>query len=875
MIFERLANVILKRSKLIVILWIIILICAVPIALKAGSVLDYDTTNMAGPDAESIKGAMIVDEYFYSPDTQVEATVLLVASFDTPEEKMHALSLNEIMPNEFLEFLDKNGLHKVTDFQIYGLYTASDDANKGVVIYAVIYGEQMVNDNLVAGDTPELRKFIGKVLSDHDMTGVTTYVSGTPAIAYDTEASASEDISKIDIFSVLMILILVGLFFRSFVTSAMPPMTIGVAFGVVLCLMFFIGSVLDIIYMTEMILLVSMLGAGCDYCIFILARYREERVHGAEHEAAVKSAVTWAGESITTSGLAVVIGFGAMSICSFSMISSMGVMLAVGIIIALVAALTLITSVLAILGEKLFWPTKMESLKEGGKAEKGWHGKMSRFGHRYFTKSVNASIKHAKLIIAVAVLFTVPAAYIMMTSESSYDMIGSMSTGEGKQGLNEIGEYTNGGMIMPSYVVLEMAESLGQIYNADGAPIGLLFWNPDNDPKINDYLKELSTLSSTLSEDDNIGEVWGVYAWHVPALNEKIVPFVPKGGMSDHEYTIAVYSAAANELPNTLKMQLLAPSQKTGTSLLEDIIKIYETAAASGVKYNNMDLKAAFGEVRYDNVYLNAMVNWVLNYVLATSVGGESGYHYPTALTHVKYTFITKDSAMSDRSMDTIQSVDGMVSEFIENNQDMVSDKWLTGSAVVMYEISELVSSEFLKVEILAVVLIFILLFFVMKSFVTPIRSILTILMSVVWTVAVTHLIFGNLMGEGVIWMIPIILIVVCLGLGMDYDILLTTRIKENHLHRGMSNDDAIRHAVTHSGSVITICGLIMGGAFGTLMLSGTNMLQEFGFALCFAILIDALLVRTYIVPAAMHLLGDLNWKGPKFMQKKTTKPPE
>ena len=66
-----------------------------------------------------------------------------------------------------------------------------------------------------------------------------------------------------------------------------------------------------------------------------------------------------------------------------------------------------------------------------------------------------------------------------------------------------------------------------------------------------------------------------------------------------------------------------------------------------------------------------------------------------------------------------------------------------------------------------------------------------------------------------------------------------------------------------------------MGSAFGTLMLSSTSMLQEFGFALCFAILVDALLVRTYVVPAAMHLLGDLNWKGPKFLHKKTDRSPE
>ncbi|MBR6911785.1 MAG: MMPL family transporter, partial [Candidatus Methanomethylophilaceae archaeon] len=95
-----------------------------------------------------------------------------------------------------------------------------------------------------------------------------------------------------------------------------------------------------------------------------------------------------------------------------------------------------------------------------------------------------------------------------------------------------------------------------------------------------------------------------------------------------------------------------------------------------------------------------------------------------------------------------------------------------------------------------------------------------------------------------------------------DYDILLTTRISENVI-KGMSNEDAIRAAVVHTGSVITICGLIMGGAFGTLMISSMGLLQQFGFALCFAILMDALVVRTYIVPAIMYLLGDLNWKGP------------
>ncbi|MDR2699154.1 MAG: MMPL family transporter [Candidatus Methanoplasma sp.] len=851
--FEKLAEIILKRSKLIVVIWIVLLICAVPLAMKAGSVLDYDTNNMAGPDAESIEGAKVMGEYFHQSDSQMEYAVLLVAGFDTLAGKMNALGLYVAIDAQIGGYVDEQGVPKISQFLMYGIFTAEHDENEGVLIYAVMYSQQMIDEDLVIEDTPVFRDFIDGIISAGGITGVTTYVSGAPAISYDIEMTASGDMSKIDVFSILMILILVGLFFRSFVTSAMPPMTIGAAFGIVLCLMFVVGSIIDIIYMTEMMLLVSMLGAGCDYCIFILARYREERVHGADHELAVRRAVTWAGESITTSGLAVMIGFGAMSICSFSMISSMGVVLAMGIVVALLAALTLITSILMILGERLFWPTKMESLREGGKARRGWHGKMSSMGHRYFTRSVNASIKYAGVIIAAAVLFTIPAAYIMMTSPTSYDMVGAMSAGEGMEGLGELEKYSNGGMIMPNYSIFETTEPLGTAVEFMPGTFGHLYWNLA-DPDIRNHLEKLSTLSSKLSEDDNAGEVWGIYVWMLMA--EKAALETPRGGMSDHNYTIAVYEKAASELPDSLKKQML------DGDVLNEIILGYE--ASAGV------------DAKYDEPALAAVVDYILNYVLATSIGGEKGVTgTPFDLTHVKFTVVTKDEAMSDRSMGTIEFMDRTMTEFAAENPDIIANTWLTGSAVVMYEISELVSSEFLKVELLAVALIFVLLFFVMKSYVTPIRSILTILMSVVWTVAVTHLIFGNLLGEGVMWMIPIILIVVCLGLGMDYDILLTTRIKENAVHRGMNNDDAIRYAVTRSGSVITICGLIMGGAFGTLMLSSTIMLQEFGFALSFAIIIDALLVRTYIVPAAMHLLGDWNWKGPKFLHKIGAGPPE
>ena len=162
------------------------------------------------------------------------------------------------------------------------------------------------------------------------------------------------------------------------------------------------------------------------------------------------------------------------------------------------------------------------------------------------------------------------------------------------------------------------------------------------------------------------------------------------------------------------------------------------------------------------------------------------------------------------------------------------------------------------------ILMLILLLFLVMRSYLTPIRAVATIVMSVVWTLGLTYLLFEHLLGMPVVWIVPIVLFVVCLGLGMDYDILLTTRIKEC-VSKGMSNDDAITAAVQKSGAVITLCGLIMAGAFGTMMMSSSPMLKEFGFALGFAIAVDALVIRTYIVPAIMHLMGDWNWKGPNY----------
>lgn len=912
MAYDRLADAIIRHSKLILAVWVVILLVAAVPAINAFKNMSYDMDEMGIEESESMVGLEVIGTYFPSSSADSSSMPILVIGYGNDDEHDQALNLESILTeavNDGYFTYEADGEEKQKIVSITGMDTSESkprDDGSGIIMLMLSYDDAWKGS--IIDDTAELRMQIDELLSDNGVNDtVPVYLTGMPAVSYDMETGAMEDISHIDVFTVLMILILVGLFFRSFITSAMPPVTMGVAFAVTMGLIYGLMYFMDIFFITEIMLLVSMMGAGCDYCIFILARYREERRDGKDHHAALHSAIKWAGESITISGASVIIGFGAMSICSFSMISTMGICLALGIVVALLAALTFIPSLINVAGDRIFWPTKMKEYSEGGKATRGWFAWCSKVGHRYFDVSSRFTLKHAKAITVVAVLVTVPAAYVALTSETSYDMTSSLMTGDSEKGMDLLGEYADQGIIYPDYVVLEYDEPIayitvvpdpvtGEYYNqATGEPNWSLKWEESWTTGIDESVPLSQSLNSVLDKidddpDDNISSVSRIFMWD---------PYVQQAesmlGISEGDYISIV--SRGSELLSTA--ELIATSDNSSSYLvLNEAIPMmkeqygqYITAGAFdqmlspilekilGTPINLSAVYPFLDAETKDNIVSALIVlsgAGTLDYVVNSNlgyIGGEfatfeasSGVDGETSLAvnYVKVSASTHAAAMAPISMDSIAYMQGVVKDYVSSNPGITAS-WVTGTAVVMYDISEIISGEFTMIEVLVIILIIVLLFFVMRSYTIPIRSVATILMSICWTLAATHLLFG----DEVTWLIPLILLVICLGLGMDYDILLTTRIKENVRANGMSNDEAIHHAVVHSGSVITICGLIMGGAFGTLMLSSMGMLQQFGFALCFAILCDALIVRTYIVPAVMHLLGDWNWKGPRFLQER------
>jgi RND superfamily putative drug exporter len=119
--------------------------------------------------------------------------------------------------------------------------------------------------------------------------------------------------------------------------------------------------------------------------------------------------------------------------------------------------------------------------------------------------------------------------------------------------------------------------------------------------------------------------------------------------------------------------------------------------------------------------------------------------------------------------------------------------------------------------------------------------------------------------GAVVSWL-PLFLFVVLFGLSMDYHVFILSRIKELH-DAGATTDDAIRLGITRTAGTVTSAAIIMVAVFGLFASLSLIMMQQMGFGLAIAVLIDATVVRAVLVPSTMKLLGEWNWYLPQWLE--------
>jgi RND superfamily putative drug exporter len=163
-----------------------------------------------------------------------------------------------------------------------------------------------------------------------------------------------------------------------------------------------------------------------------------------------------------------------------------------------------------------------------------------------------------------------------------------------------------------------------------------------------------------------------------------------------------------------------------------------------------------------------------------------------------------------------------------------------------------------LVVLILALGVFFILLA-QLRSVFTPIRLIFTILCSVAFALGLLSIIFYYVLQTPVVSLAPLFVVVTMLGVGVDYDIFLVTRIREEAMS-GKSDLDAIKTAMNKTWITLLGLGLILASVFGALVASGIGLLAEIGVSAASAIMVDVGVVIFLFVPSLMAIAQKYNW---------------
>ena len=602
-----------------------------------------------------------------------------------------------------------------------------------------------------------LRSAVSTVLGQSDAgSGVeSALVTGGDAISYDFGQSAQSDLMLILPVTVILLIVATGLFFRSVLTPFVTLGAIGIALGISQVFIVLVATLIaKVDFTVPTILLTILIGVGTDYSVFVLARYREERVNGHSVQQAVETSVTWAGESITTSGATVIISFLSLTFTSVVFLRTIGYVVGLAVLVALLVALTMVPAVVSVIGGRTFWPYSGErfaryslSVLEKLRSKRG-----------YFSKSGTFAVRRASVLIVLALVATGPALYVYATTTPTFDFLSAAPSNlDSISASNQLTAAFGSGTLFPSYVVMTFSGPLiqGNAFNAS----------------------EMATISDVTS-----------YLAQSPDVRNVTSPTYVYGQQVPYESINLSSGTGGRDLSAVL--QNVGRDNKTALFTINFNIDPDSTKAISDAQSMRQHLHS-----QYDSA----------PGVTGIYVGGETG-----------------------SILDTKNVFD----------------------------------SQFNTVVPIVAVGVALVLLVVLGSLFLPLFAVLSVLMSIVWTLAATELVFKQLYNYPLLFITPFFLFVTLLGLGMDYNIFILTRVREE-ASKGKHLNDAIVGAIEQTGAVITAAAIILAGSLGALMISNDLLLRQIGFSFAYAILIDALVVRTYLVPAVMSKIGRWNWYSP------------
>jgi RND superfamily putative drug exporter len=198
---------------------------------------------------------------------------------------------------------------------------------------------------------------------------------------------------------------------------------------------------------------------------------------------------------------------------------------------------------------------------------------------------------------------------------------------------------------------------------------------------------------------------------------------------------------------------------------------------------------------------------------------------------------------------------------------------YVGGATATAIDFSSVLSGKLWLFIGLVVAISALLLLVVFRSLLIPIQAALMNLLSIGASLGLVTAVFGLGWFPGVEAgpieaFVPVMMFAIVFGLSMDYEVFLVSRIHEEW-SKGRSASEAVRNGVGATGRVITAAATVMIVVFGSFVFGGMRVLELFGLGLAVAVLLDAFIVRSILLPAVFELLGERTWALPAWLERR------
>lgn len=582
-------------------------------------------------------------------------------------------------------------------------------------------------------DVAEVVGAIGDTMRADLPEGVEAYVTGPAGFTADLAAGfAGIDglLLGVALAAVLVILLVV---YRSVLLPIVVLATSLFALCVALLSVWWLAKaeVLLLSGQTQGILFILVIGAATDYSLLYVARYRETLRHHPKPWEATHKALRGSLEPILASGGTVIAGLLTLLLSDLKSNSTLGPVAAIGIIFAMLSALTFLPAMLLLLGRAAYWPRR-PSYDADAATEVPSTGGWARLARAI-------SVRPRTIWIVTALVLALAAAAVPQlraNGVAASELV--LGTSEARDGQQVLGEHFPGGSGSPVYVLADESEL---------AAVGRELAATEGIESVSVSAADSPTGSLPLDADGRVAPL----------------AFGPPAGIP----------GAATPTPTVVEGQVLVQ----GT--LDDAA---DSAAAEATVRDLRDrVHALPGEA-------------LVGGVTATSID-------------------TNDTAIADRTL--------------------------------------------IIPVVLAVILL--ILMALLRSVLAPVLLIATTVLSFASALGVSALVFNELLDmPGADPAVPLYGFVFLVALGIDYNIFLMTRVREESLTHG-TRQGVLRGLVV-TGGVITSAGVVLAATFAALAVIPILFLAQLAFIVAFGVLLDTFVVRSLLVPALVHDIGPKVW---------------